>query len=161
MSEKKQTQIRLSDKERAFLDEVGGVSKGVSLLIEEKRRKMDGEEREMSIEEKFMEPVIFPAEPHMKEVYKAFLIAFLKNGGRMGSLDFYASQLTGATGYDEKTIRKIFRKLSSSGFVKSEYMVFRPTIRFKTKKAAEGFQEIFEDYIQFIQQSEPYDDFLE
>lgn len=158
---KTQTAIRLSDGDKAFLEETGGVSKSVRDLIAEKRERMEGAKKEKTAEEKFMERIIVPGEGHLSDLYQAFLVAYIKRGRRRGSLDYYEPSLCGTTGYDGATVRKIFRKLNSSGFVKSEGFLFRPTIRLVNKEAHDGFQEIYEDYAMFVQKVEQYQDWLE
>ena len=161
MSVKKQTGIWLTEEDKAFLNEMGGVSKGIRFLIEEKREKMEGISRVKTVEEKFMERLITPSESHLKELYVAFLIAHLQRGGGMGSLDFFQNTLCAATGFDPKTVRKMFRKLEQSKFIKNKDFLFRPTIRLVDEEASKGFQEIFEDYTLFIQKAEQYTDWLE
>jgi len=161
MVKKRQTGVWLSEEEKAFLKEIGGTSIGIRLLIEEKRERMDGEKKIKSVEEKFMERIATPGESHLKELYISFLIIHLQRGGGMGSMDFFKSSLCAATGFDPKTVRKMFRKLEQSKFIKNKDFLFRPTIRLISEKASEGFQEIFEDYVLFIQKAEKYTDWLE
>ena len=161
MGIKKQTGIWLTEEDKTFLSEMGGVSKGIRFLIEEKREKMKGINRVKTVEEKFMERIITPGETHLKELYIAFLIAHLQRGGGMGSLDFFENTLCAATGFDPKTVRKIFRKLEQSKFIKNKDFLFRPTIRLIDEEASKGFQEIFEDYTLFVQKAERYTDWLE
>ena len=158
---KRQTAVRLDDRDKAFLNEMGGISAGVRLLIEEKRERMEGEQKIKSVEEKFMERIITPAEQHLKELYTSFLIIHLQRGGGMGSLDFFESSLCAATGFDPKTVRKMFRKLEQSKFIKNKDFLFRPTIRLINEEASKRFQELFEDYVLFIQKAEQYTDWLE
>ena len=158
---KTQTAIRLSDADKAFLGEMGGLSKGVRDLIAEKRERMEGAKKKKTAEEKFMERIIIPGEGHLSDLYQAFLVSFIKGGNKRGSIDYYEPRLCGTTGYDGATVRKMFRKLSSSGFIKSEGFLFRPTIRLVNQEAHKGFQEVYEDYAMFIQKAEQYQDWLE
>ena len=122
---------------------------------------MEGEQKIKTVEEKFMERIITPSEPHLKELYISFLIIHLQRGGGMGSLDFFENSLCAGTGFDPKTVRKMFRKLEQSKFIKNKNFLFRPTIRLTNEEASKGFQEIFEDYVLFIQKAEQYTDWLE
>ena len=161
MIKKKQTGIWLDEEDKAFLKEIGGISTGVRLLIEEKRKRMDGEEKIKTIEEKFMDRIITPGEPHLKDLYISFLILHLQRGGGMGSLDYFEHSLCAATGFNSKTVRNMFRKLNQSKFIKNNNFLFRPTIRLINEEVKKGFQEIFEDYVLFIQNAEHYTDWLE
>ena len=161
MIKKKQAGVWLDEADKAFLKEMGGVSAGIRLLIEEKRKRMEGEQRVKTVEEKFMDRLITPSEPHLKELYVSFLIKHLQKGGGMGSLDYYERSLCASTGFDGKTVRKMFRKLEQSKFVKNKDFLFRPTIRLINEEASKGFQEIFEDYALFVQKAEQYTDWLD
>ena len=155
-----QINVRLGDKEIAVLNALGGKKRGIQFLIEKHLKEIEGKEKIKTVEEKFMERIIAPAEQHLKELYTSFLIIHLQRGGGMGSLDFFESSLCAATGFDPKTVRKMFRKLEQSKFIKNKDFLFRPTIRLINEEASKGFQEIFEDYVLFIQKAEQYTDWL-
>jgi len=92
-------------------------------------------------------------------VYVAFVEAYIKSRGRRGLLDYYAPKLTGVTGYDDGTVRKIVRKLVHSGFVKVEDMFFSPTLRVKKESLSDSeFVEILTEYSAFILKKNQYRD---
>lgn len=154
----KQTTLRISEKDKAFLDGLGGVSKGIRLLIEEKRKKMEGEELQKTPEEKFFESILLPEDTRGRDTYKAFLALFIKNNARKGSLDFYVPKLAGMVGYDEKTVRKHFRKLEAAGYVKSYGMLFAPTIRVSEDMDVEVVKNTFKEYLMFLKSKGVYQD---
>ena len=155
-----QINVRLGDKEIAVLNALGGKKRGIQFLIEKHLKEEEGKERVKTVEEKFIERIITPTELHLKELYISFLIIHLQRGGGMGSLDFFENSLCAATGFDPKTVRKMFRKLEQSKFIKNKNFLFRPTIRLINEEASNGFQEVFEDYVLFIQKAEQYTDWL-
>jgi len=158
----KQTAIRISEEDKTFLKELGGVSEGVRKLIEEKRKRMEGEEIEKTPEDKFYGVIYLPTENHQRNVYQAFVELYIKTNRRRAILDWYTPSLTGATGYDDKTVRKIMRKLVNSGFVKTNLLSFRPTLRIKKESVSEEeFRDILADYASFIQNVEEYKDWWE
>ena len=155
-----QINVRLGDKEIAVLNALGGKKRGIQFLIEKHLKEEEGKERVKTVEDKFIERIITPTELHLKELYISFLIIHLQRGGGMGSLDFFENSLCAATGFDPKTVRKMFRKLEQSKFIKNKNFLFRPTIRLINEEASNGFQEVFEDYVLFIQKAEQYTDWL-
>lgn len=155
-----QVNVRLGDKEIAVLNALGGKKRGIQFLIEKHLKEEEGKERVKTVEDKFIERIITPTELHLKELYISFLIIHLQRGGGMGSLDFFENSLCAATGFDPKTVRKMFRKLEQSKFIKNKDFLFRPTIRLINEEASNGFKEIFEDYVLFIQKAEQYTDWL-
>ena len=155
-----QINVRLGDKEIAVLNALGGKKRGIQFLIEKHLKEEEGKERVKTVEDKFIERIITPTESHLKELYISFLIIHLQRGGGMGSLDFFENSLCAATGFDPKTVRKMFRKLEQSKFIKNKNFLFRPTIRLINEEASNGFQEVFEDYVLFIQKAEQYTDWL-
>lgn len=158
----KQTAIRISEEDIKFLKDQGGVSPTVRKLIEEKRKQEENQNIEKTPEDKFYSVIYLPGENHQRNVYKAFVERHIKSNGRRGSLDYFTPGLTGATGYDDKTIRKIVRKLVNSGFVKASNFFFRPTLRIKKDSVSEEeFGDILADYVLFIQNKEQYKDWWE
>ena len=155
-----QINVRLGDKEIAVLNALGGKKRGIQFLIEKHLKEEEGKERVKTVEEKFIERIITPTELHLKELYISFLIIHLQRGGGMGSLDFFENSLCAATGFDPKTVRKMFRKLEQSKFIKNKNFLFRPTIRLINEEASNGFKEVFENYVLFIQKAEQYTDWL-
>ncbi|GAH30068.1 unnamed protein product, partial [marine sediment metagenome] len=104
--------------------------------------------------------IYLPTENHQRNVYVAFVEAYIKSRGRRGLLDYYAPKLTGVTGYDDGTVRKIVRKLVNSGFVKIvEHNFFSPTLRVKKKSLSDNeFVEILTEYSAFILKKNQYRD---
>ncbi|GAI65730.1 unnamed protein product [marine sediment metagenome] len=153
--------IRLEDDVIEVLDALGGKTKGIRHLVKEHLKKIRGEKRDKTPEEVFYESIYLPSEPHLREVYIAFVMLYLKCGGRSGSLDHYIDKLSGSTGLDQKTIVKNIRKLANSGFVTTKGFLFRPTLRLKETVNEEEFREILNNYLSFIRNVQRYRDWLE
>mgnify|MGYP000262267881 CR=1 FL=1 len=159
---KKMTAVRLEEEEIAFLREYGRgrISDGVRELIAEKKSRMgEGEAREKAPDERLEESIITPSDPHLKDTYMAIVRIFIANGGRAGSIDYYLSKIMGDTGHDSATVLKHVRKLGNSGYIKFVTgATFRPTFRLVEGVTIERFQELIQEYSDFIKQKQKYAD---
>jgi len=159
---KKQTAIRLDEEEITFLREYGKgkISDAVRELIAEKKSRMEeGEAREKAPDERLEESIITPSDPHLKDTYMAIVRIFIANGGRAGSIDYYLSKIMGDTGHDSATVLKHVRKLGNSGYIKFVTgATFRPTFRLVEGVTIERFQELIQEYSDFIKQKQKYAD---
>jgi len=158
---KKMTAIRLEEEEISFLKEYGRgrISDGVRELIAEKKNRMEVNVREKTPDEQFEASIITPSNPHLKDTYMAIVRAFIANGGRAGSIDYYLAKIMGDTGHDSATISKHIRKLNSSGYIKFvSGAAFRPTFRLTEGVTIERFQELLQEYSDFIRQEQKYAD---
>ena len=150
---KKVTGIRLEDEELAFLKQLGSgnVSQAVRSLIAEKKKLLDGEsDRVKTPEEMFFDSLLLPADPRLRETYCSYLELCVESGVLHASLDYLAPALMGRTGYDEGTIRKHFRKLASLKFVKSEGLLFRPTLRLKQERSISSLRRLIQEFADFL-----------
>lgn len=157
---------KVSEEEKKFLERYGGgPAKAIRRLIEEKMKELQVESLEKEIEkaadERFYELILLPGDLFLRDTYQAFLERFILSGGRMGSLEYHMSSLCGLTGFDDKTIRKHFKKLSSLGFVKSDGVLFRPTLRLKEGVDRESFKAVYADFVDFLQLKGKYEDVSE
>jgi len=147
----KMVSARLDEEEIEYLEKLGGKTKGIKLLIEYHKNSINEEKRELDPAERFYQYIILPADQRLRETYQSFLELFIETGGRKASLDYYAPHITGRTGFDEKTVRKHFRKLASLKFVKHDGLLFRPTLRLREGFAAEDFEKPYKDFVDFLQ----------
>ena len=159
---KKQTAIRLDEEEITFLREYGKgkISDAVRELIAEKKSRMEeGEPHEKAPDEEFEDSIITPSDPHLKDTYMAIVRIFIANGGRAGSIDYYLPKIMGDTGHDSATVLKHVRKLGNSGYIKFVTgATFRPTFRLVEGVTIERFQELIQEYSDFIRQRQKYAD---
>jgi len=159
---KKQTAIRLDEEEITFLREYGKgkISDAVRELIAEKKSRMEeGEPHEKAPDERFEESIITPSDQRLRDTYMAIVRAFIANGGRAGSIDYYLPKIMGDTGYDSATVLKHVRKLGSSGYLKFVTgAAFRPTFRLVEGVTIERFKELLQEYTDFIKQKQKYAD---
>ncbi|MCD6213971.1 MAG: hypothetical protein J7J46_03225 [Candidatus Desulfofervidus sp.] len=154
----KMVSVRLDEEEIAYLEKLGGKTKGIKLLIEYHKKGINEEKRELDPAERFYQCIILPTDQRLRETYQCFLELFIEMGGRKASLDYYAPHITGRTGFDEKTVRKHFRKLSSLKFVRHDGLLFRPTLRLKEGFAIEDFEKPYRDFVDFLQAKGVYRD---
>lgn len=150
--------VRLDDKDVEYLERLGGKTKGVKLLIEYHKKGINEEKRELDPAERFYQYIILPTDQRLRETYQSFLELFIEMGGRKASLDYYVPYITGRTGFDEKTVRKHFRKLASLKFVKHDGLLFRPALRLKEGFAIEDFKKPYRDFVDFLQERGAYKD---
>ena len=159
---KKTMAVRLEEEEITFLREYGRgrISDAVRELIAEKKRRMEeGEARQKAPDERLEESIIVPSDSHLKDTYLAIVRAFIANGGRAGSIDYFLSKIMGDTGYDSTTALKHVRKLGSSRYIKFiSGATFRPTFRLVEGVTIEQFRELISDYSDFIRQKRRYAD---
>ena len=154
----KTVSVRLEDKDVEYLEKLGGKTKGIKLLIEYHKKGINEEKQELDPAERFYQYIILPTDQRLRETYQSFLELFIEMGRRKASLDYYAPYITGRTGFDEKTIRKHFRKLASLKFVKHEGLLFRPALRLKEGFAIEDFEKPYRDFVDFLQERGAYKD---
>jgi len=158
---KKMTAVRLEEEEVTFLKEYGRgrISDGIRELIAEKKSRMESSAREKAPDERFEDSIIAPSDQHLKDTYMAIVRAFIANGGRAGSIDYYLGKIMGDTGYDSATVLKHVRKLGSSGYLKFVTgAAFRPTFRLIEGVTVEQFKELIQEYSDFIKQKQKYAD---
>jgi len=150
---KKVTGIRLEEEELAFLKQLGSgnVSQAVRSLIAEKKKLLDGEpDRAMTPEEMFFDSLLLPADSRLRETYCSYVEMCIESGVLHASLDYLAPALTGRTGFDESTIRKHFRKLTTLKFIKSEGLLFRPTLRLKQELSIPALKKLIREFADFL-----------
>jgi len=150
--------VRLDDKDVEYLERLGGKTKGVKLLIDYHKKGINEKKRELDPAERFYQYIILPTDQRLRETYQNFLEFFIEMGGRKASLDYYAPYITGRTGFDEKTVRKHFRKLASLKFVKHDGLLFRPALRLKEGFTIEDFEKPYRDFVDFLQERGVYKD---
>jgi len=150
--------VRLDEDDIAYLEKLGGKTQGIKLLIDYHRNSANQEQPELDPAERFYQYIILPADQRLRETYQCFLELFIEMGGRKASLDYFAPHICGRTGFDEKTVRKHFRKLSSLRFVKHDGLLFRPTLRLKEGLATEDFKQPYADFVDFLQARGIYKD---
>ena len=154
----KQINIRLNEEQIKVLESLGGPKKGVTALIDMHLKKVAVKEPDP--EKEFFDCLYLPSEKNLRATYTGFLTAYITNGNLPGTLGVYIGKLMGETGYDEPTIRKHFRKLTGSGFIKLlQNMMFRPTLRLRETVIEDQFKGILETYSLFIQGEANFKDF--
>ena len=159
MDNKKGIYIKLSEEDITFLvQKLGGKTKGIEKLIKDQINRTEKGSNEKGIEERFFGMVILPADGNLSETYQTFLNSYIENEGRMGVIDYYAPKISSLTGIDEKTIRKHFRKLAGSKYIKSKELLFRPTLRLKPNVDRENFRATFIEYSNFLGGKDEYED---
>ena len=149
---------RLDGEEIEYLEKLGGKTRGIKLLIEYHQKSISREEQELDPAERFYHQIIIPTDQRLRETYQSFTEMFLSTGGRRMSLDYCVPHIAARTGFDEGTVRKHFRKLSSLKFIKSEGLLFRPTLRLKEGVTVENFKKIYEDFVDFLESRGEYRD---
>ena len=154
----KMISVRLDEEEIEYLEKLGGKTRGIKLLIEYHKKGVSEEKQELDPAERFYQCIILPADQRLRETYQCFLELFIEMGGRKASLDYFASRICGRTGFDEKTVRKHFRKLSSLKFVKHDGLLFRPTLRLREGFTTEDFEKPYRDFVDFLQARGVYRD---
>lgn len=139
-------------------NELGGSTRGIEGLIENYlKNKTDGEP---DPEREFFECLYLPSEKNLRATYMGFLNSYVGKGNLPGTLGAYIDTIIGETGYDEPTIRKHFRKLTGSGFIKLlQNMMFRPTLRIRETVTRDRFKIILETYSLFIQGEANFTDY--
>ena len=120
------------------------------------------EDPEEDPEELLLKAIYIPSDKNMKATYTAFLNSYIRRGLGPAGIGYFVDRIMGDTGFDDKTVRKHFKKLVSIGFIKRfPNMVFRPTLRLRGDVSAEQFTKTLEDYTAFINTTEGYKDFWE
>ena len=161
MHPKKQTTIRLDEEEISFLRMYGKgkVTQAIRDLITEKKEAIElGSHHQETPEGRFYDCLLLPTDARLRDTYCAFLELFIESGECLASLDFLAPALTGCTGFDEGTIRKHFRKLASLKFIKSEGLLFRPTIRVKHEVPVDILRKLYFEFADFLKARGDYRD---
>jgi len=161
MHTRKQTTVRLNEEEITFLRVYGKgrVTEAIRELIAEKKGAIEqGEESQKTPEGRFYDCLLLPADSRLRDTYCAFLELFIESGERLASLDYLAPALIGRTGFDEGTIRKHFRKLASLKFVKSEGLLFRPTLRLKQEVPVDVLRKLYFEFADFLKARGDYRD---
>ncbi len=157
-NKKQQIAIKLSEKDIAVLDSLGGKTKGIKHLINVYGTAAKKEKG--SIEEQFYDMIIMPIEPHIRETYKTFVEIFIREGVHHGTIDYYGPKLSGYTGNDISTIRKHLRKLDATCFLRTSEasLSFYPTLRIREGIEREDFISIYDNFVEFVQSKGHYKD---
>lgn len=156
----KQVNVRLDNSQIKTLELLGGNKKGISYLID-KYESTITPEGAINPEEAFFKSIYLPVDKNMRSTYIAYLNTYIKKGVRSEGIGYSMNTIIGNTGFDDKTIRKHFRKLVSVGFIKSvDGSMFRPTLRILDNIPPSLFSQVLEDYTAFIRGKEDYTDFL-
>jgi len=150
--------VRLDEKELNYLQKLGGTTKGIKLLIEYHKNCTNEKEQKLDPVEQFYQCIILPSDQRLRETYQCFIELFIEIGGQKATLDYYAPHISGRTGFDEKTVRRHFRKLSSLKFVKHDGLLFRPTLRLKEGITIENFENSYKNFVNFLRAREVYKD---
>lgn len=158
-NKKKPITVNLSEEGIAILESLGGKTKGIESLIENYRTgaKKEGG----SIEEQFYDLIMLPADSHVRETYKTFVEMFLREGARQAAIDYIGPKLSGYVGYDFSTIRKHFKKMSATRFIKASGTLHSPTIRLREGVEEEDFLPVYNNFVYFIQAKGQYKDISE
>lgn len=131
MKTKQQIAIRLNEDDIEFLNGLGGKTKAIKALIQEKRDEISGKtnKQKRSPFEQLYDNLYTPGVPYLNDLYLAILKTYLRHRMRSGTMDYWIPPLRVLTGSNDETISKNTRKLASGGFIVGEGQLLRPTIR--------------------------------
>lgn len=111
-------------------------------------------------EDRLLNSIHIPSDKNMKATYTAFLNSYIRRGLGPAGVGYFIDRIMGDTGFDDKTVRKHFKKLVSIGFIKPfNNMTFRPTLRLRAGVSSDQFTKTLEDYTAFINTTEEFEDF--
>lgn len=153
--------VKLSKPHIATLHRIGGNTKGIEFLISEYLKTPEIEKEPESPDVKFFEQILLPKEVNLRSTYIAYLNSYLKRGIKSEAIGYSINEIMGETGFDEGTIRKQFRKMTGSSYVKLVGgSMFRPTIRLQKGYDRADFALILEEYITLLRGEGRYEDVL-
>lgn len=155
-NKKRPITVNLAEADIAVLERLGGKTKGIENLI--KNYGAAAKKEKGSIEEQFYDTLIMPVDCHVRDTYKTFVEIFIREGGRPASIDYTGPKVSGYTGYDISTIRKHFKKMNTTRFIKTAGALFSPTIRIKEGNKEEDFMLLYDKFVDFIQAKGQYKD---
>lgn len=158
----KQVNVRLDDQQIAVLKGLGGYTQGIGSLIKAHNPiETESKPEPPTMDMRFFEKIMIPKEKNLKATYIAYLNSYLKRGIKSEAIGYSINEIMGETGFDEATIRKQFRKLTGSSYMRLvQGSMFRPTIRLYKGTDREEFALILEEYITFLRGEADYEDVL-
>lgn len=131
MKTKQQIAVKLSENDIVFLNGLGGKTKAIEVLIQEKRDEISGKTKKhnRSPFEQLYDNLYTPGVPYLNDLYLAIFKTYLRRKMRAGTMDYWMPPLRFLTGSNDETISKNIRKLASGGFIVGDGQLIRPTIR--------------------------------
>lgn len=160
MKTKQRVEIRLSEDDTEFLNGLGGKTKAVEALIQEKRDEISGKTKKQkrSPFEQLYDTLYTPGVPYLNDLYMAIFTTYLRRGMRGGTMDYWLPPLRILTGSNDETLSKNTKKLASGGFVVGEGQLIRPTIRKNHDIKTEELSALLREAIDWVFKQSDYVD---